>query len=103
MTFYRPDLAKPLRVRMHSPLGYYPRRSIAIPGSRLLVSDDLIASAIQIEAPENHDFGDEHLSELEFLAVEETRFFVAITLAVHPDDGMAYAYPLVGHVDVSCG
>jgi hypothetical protein len=88
---------------MYSPLGYYPQHSIALPGLRLLVSENLIVSAVQREPPEAHGIGVEHLSDLEFLALEETRFLAAITLAVHPDDGMAYAYPLVGHVEVPCG
>ncbi len=103
MTFSTYDPAKPVRVRINSPLSYYPKRSIAIPGSRLIVCEDLIVSAVQVAPAEAHGFADEHFSELEFLALEEMRFFAAITLAVHPDDGMAYAYPLVGHVDVPCG
>ena len=103
MPFNKHDPAKPVRVRIYSPLGYYPKHSIAIPGSRFLVREDLIVSAVQREPPEAHGIGVEHLSELEFLALEETRFLAAIALAVHPDDGMAYAYPLVGHVDVPCG
>ena len=92
-----------MRVRMFSPLGFYPGHSIAIPGARFLVREDLIVSAIQLEPPETHGFGDEHFSELEFLSLEEIRFLAAIVLAVHPDDGMAYSYPLVGHVDVAIG
>ncbi len=90
-----------MHVRIFSPLGHYPRHSIAIPGARLLVSDELIVSSVHVEPPEVH--GLEHSFDLEFLALEETRFFAAIALAVHPDDGMAYTYPLYGHVDVDCG
>ena len=77
-----------MRVRIISPLGHYSRHSIAIPGARLLVSDELIVSSVHVEPPEVH--GLEHCFDLEFLALEETRFFAAIALAVHPDDGMAY-------------
>ena len=90
-----------MRVRIFSPLGHYPRHSIAIPGARLLVSDELILSSVHVEPPEVH--GLEHSFDLEFLALEETRFFAAIALAVHPDNGMGYTYPLYGHVDVDCG
>ncbi|WP_155636995.1 hypothetical protein [Burkholderia multivorans] len=104
MAFSKHDPARPVRVRVYSPLGHYPKHSIAIPGARLLISDDLIASAVQVEPPEAHGFDpDQHFSDLEFLALEETRFLAAIALAVHPDNGMAYTYPLGGHVDVQFG
>ncbi|MCO1381794.1 hypothetical protein [Burkholderia multivorans] len=103
MAFSKHDPARPVRVRVFSPLGFYPKHSIAIPGARLLVRDDLIVSAVQVEPPEAHGFGDEHFSDLEFLALEETRFLAGITLGVHPDNGMAYTYPLSGHVDVAFG
>src|SRR5262249_37611380 len=79
----------------------YPRHSIVAPDARLLVNDELVVSAVYVDPPEVH--GLEHTFELEFLTLEETRFFAAIALAVHPDDGMAYTYPLYGHVDVDCG
>jgi hypothetical protein len=87
-----------LRVRVFSPLGHYPRHPIAIPGARLLVSDELIVSAVHVDQPEAH--GLEYSFELEFLALEETRFLAGIALAVHPDNGRAWTYPLHGHVDV---
>jgi hypothetical protein len=87
-----------VRVRIFSPLGHYPRHPIAIPGARLLVSDELIVSFVHVEPPEAH--GLEHSFDLEFLALEETRFLAGIALAVHPENGMAYTYPLHGHVDV---
>jgi hypothetical protein len=102
-TLRKPDTAKPVRVRVFSPLGLYPKHRIAIPGARLLVRDDLIASAVQVEPPEAHGLGDEHYFELEILALEETRFLAGIALAVHPDDGMAFTYPLSEHVDVDFG
>src|ERR1700720_551930 len=95
--------AKPVRVRVFSPLGHYPKHPIAIPGARLLVREDLIVSAVHVEAPEAHGIGDEHFSELEFLALEEARFLAGIVLAVHPDDDKAYTYPLHDHVDVDFG
>jgi hypothetical protein len=88
---------------MFSPLGFYPQHSITVPGARLLVREDFIVSAVQVEPAKEHAFSVEHTSEFEFLAVEETRFLAAIVLAVHPDDGMAYTYPLSGHVDVALG
>jgi hypothetical protein len=87
-----------VRVRIFSPLGDYPRHSIAIPGARLLVSDELIVSSVHVDRPEVH--GLEHSFELEFLALEETRFLAGIALAVHPDNGMARPYPLPRHVNV---
>jgi hypothetical protein len=60
-------------------------------------------SAVDIERPEAHGLNDEHFSELEFLALEEIRFLAGIILAVHPDDGMAWTYPLADHVDVDIG
>jgi hypothetical protein len=50
-----------------------------------------------------HGLGDEHYSDFEFLALEEIRFLAGIVLAVHPDNGMAYTYPLPEHVDVGFG
>jgi len=93
--------AKPVLVRVFSPLGLYPRHPIEIPGARLLVSDELIVSAIHVEPPEAH--GLVHSFKLNFLRLEETRFLAAIALAVHPDDGMAFTYPLYGYVDVDSG
>ncbi len=118
MAFSKQDMAKPqglprrlrggrrgpgLRVRVFSPLGFYPQHPIVIPGARLLVRDDLIVSAIKVEPPEAQGLGDEHFSELEFLALEEMRFLAGIVPAVHPDNGMAYTYPLRGHIDVAFG
>jgi hypothetical protein len=98
-----PDTAKPVWVRVFAPLGHYPQHPIAIPGARLLVRDELIVSAVHVEPPQAHGIGDEHFSELEFLALEETRFLAGIALAVHPDDGMVYSYPLHGHAAVDFG
>src|SRR4030081_2488170 len=103
MAFLNYDPAKTVRVRVFSPLGFYPQHSIMIPGARLIVHEDLIVSAVQIELPEAHGFGEEHFSDFEFLTLEETRFLAAIALAVHPDNGMAYTYPLLEHVDVAFG
>ena len=90
-----------MRVRVFSPLGIYPRHSIAVPDARLLVNDELVVSSVYVEPPEAH--GVEDFYELEYLTLEETRFFAAIALAVRPEEGMAYAYPLYGHVHVDCG
>lgn len=95
--------SKQVRVRICSPLGFYPPHSIKIPGARLLVEEDIIVSAVQVEPAATHRIGIEHFSDLEFLALEETRFLAAIALAVHPDDGMIYTYPLTEHVDVAFG
>jgi hypothetical protein len=103
MAFSKHDPAEPVRVRVFSPLGLYPQHSITIPGARLLVREDFIVSVVRVESPEAHGFGDEHFSDFEFLALEETRFLAAITLTVHPDEGMAYTYPLREHVNVAFG
>lgn len=103
MAFDRHDPARPVRVRVFSPLGFYPRHPIAVPGARLLTRDDFIASAVEVGPPEAHGFGDDRHSDLEFLALEETRFLAEIALAVHPRDGMAYTYPLCEHLDVALG
>jgi len=95
---YQPPSKGRYRVRVFSPLGSYPRHSIALPNARLLVNDELVVSSVHVEPPEVH--GLEYSFELEYLALEETRFFAAVALAVHPDNGMAYTYPLYGHVDV---
>lgn len=103
MAFDRYDPARPVRVRLYSPHGFYPRHAVAIPGACLVVRDDLIVSAVQTEPLAAHWVGETPYSELEFLALEETRFLAAIALSVHPDDGMAVTYPLCGHVDVALG
>jgi hypothetical protein len=103
MAFSEHDPAKPLRVRVFSPLGFYPPHPVRTPGAQLLVRDDLIVSAVQVMPPKAHGFGDQHFSDLEFLALEEIRFLAGIALAVHPDNGMAWTYPLRGHVDVALG
>jgi hypothetical protein len=96
--YNRYPLSPRVRVRVFSPLGYYPQHSIALPNARLLVNDELIVSSVYVEPPEVH--GLEHSFELEYLALEETRFLAGIALAVHPDNGRAYTYPLHEHVDV---
>jgi hypothetical protein len=98
---YEPESKGRYRVRVFSPLGYYPQHSIALPNARLLVNDELIVSSVYVEPPEVH--GLEHSFELEYLALEETRFLAGIALAVHPDNGRAYTYPLHEHVDVDFG
>jgi hypothetical protein len=87
-----------LRVRIFSQRAYYPRHPIAVPGARLLVSDELIVSAVLVERPEVH--GLEYSFDLAYLTLEETRFLAGIALAVHPDNGRAWTYPLLEHVDV---
>src|SRR5580704_9737143 len=99
--YNRYPLSPRVRVRVFSPLGYYPQHSIALPNARLLVNDELIVSSVYVEPPEVH--GLEHSFELEYLALEETRFLAGIALAVHPDNGRAYTYPLHEHVDVDFG
>jgi hypothetical protein len=63
---YEPESKGRYRVRVFSPLGYYPRHSIALPNARLLVNDELIVSSVYVEPPEVH--GLEHSFELEYLA-----------------------------------
>jgi hypothetical protein len=99
--YHHSPLSPRARVRLFSPLGLYPRHSIAVPDARLLVNDELVVSSVYVEPPAVH--GVEYSFELEYLALEETQFFAAIALAVHPDDGMVFTYPLYGHVDVDCG
>jgi hypothetical protein len=98
---YEPPSKGRYRVRVFSPLGFYPRHSIALADARLLVNDELVVSSVYVEPPEAH--GLEHSFDLEFLALEETRFLAGIALAVHPDNGMACPYPLHGHVDIDFG
>src|SRR5689334_8983794 len=97
---YEPPSKGRYRVRVFSPLGLYPRHSIALPNARLLINDELIVSSVYVEPPEVHGLEFFDLLDLEFLALEETRFFAAIATAVSPDDGMAHTYPLYGHIDV---
>jgi hypothetical protein len=51
-TLREEDRYPSLRVRVFSPLGYYPQHPIAIPGARLLVSDELIMSVVHVDRPE---------------------------------------------------
>jgi hypothetical protein len=98
---YEPPSKGRYRVRVFSPLGFDPRHSIALPDARLLVNDELVVSSVYVDRPEAH--GLEHSFDLEFLALEETRFLAGIALAVHPDIGIACPYPLHGHVDIDFG
>ncbi|MBV9827668.1 MAG: hypothetical protein JO001_18700 [Alphaproteobacteria bacterium] len=66
----------------------------------MFVYDDLIMSAVKIGPPTSHCLTADHYTELEFLTFEEIRFLAAIVLSVHPDDGMAYCYPLFEYKDV---
>jgi hypothetical protein len=46
---YEPENRGRYRVRVFSPLGFYPRHSIALPNARLLVNDELVASSVYVE------------------------------------------------------
>jgi hypothetical protein len=89
-----------LRLRLLSPLGRYPDRSISVGGARLLIRDDLAVSIVPTESQELHGVTEEGFSELEFLALEEIRFLTSITLSIRPDHGMIYPYPNPLHVDL---
>jgi len=88
------DPARPIRVRLLSPLGLLPRHPVEARGARLIARDDLVVSAVEMKPSETHGIGLEHYSDLEFMALEEIRFLASISLAVPPADGMAYVYPL---------
>jgi len=66
----------------------------------LILRDDIAFSAVVVQPPEVHGLEAEHESELEFLALEEIRFIGCIGLALHPERGMVYPYPLQIHVDL---
>ena len=42
---------------------------------------------------ENHGLTAEHYTEVEYLSLEEIRFFASVTLSLRPDKGMVYTYP----------
>jgi len=97
------DPARPIRVRLLSPLGLLPRHPVEARGARLIARDDLVVSAVEMKPSETHGIGLEHYSDLEFMALEEIRFLASISLAVPPADGMAYVYPLNTAFDVERG
>ena len=68
MTFHAFNPNKPVRVRLLSPLGFYPGHSVVVPGARLLVREDLVTSIVELLPPKEHGLADEHFSDLEFLA-----------------------------------
>lgn len=82
-----------LRIRVHAPLGHYPRQSVESDWGRLIVSDDIIFSAVEVCPQDTHGIDAHHFSALEFLSLEEMRFFAAISLSVRPDMGMLWLYP----------
>jgi hypothetical protein len=93
-----------LRVRPLSPLGWCPESTISIQGARLVPGDDLayVLTEIRTEDGRGHNlFGG--YTELEFLALEETRFLAAIMLSLHPDKGQIDLYPLPRHIDFPLG
>lgn len=89
-----------LRLRLLSPLGRYPDRSVSVGGARLLIRDDLAVSIVPTKRQELHGVTEEGFSELEFLALEEIRFLTSITLSLRPDHGMIFPYPVPIHVDL---
>jgi hypothetical protein len=97
------DPARPVRVRLLSPLGYQPQHSVVVSGARLVTRDDLAVSAVDGEPSLAHGVDLDHYSELEFLHLEEIRFFAAIALAVHPDEGSVHVYPLHDDLQVERG
>lgn len=82
-----------LRIRIHAPLGHYPPQSVEFDGARLIVSDDIIFSVMEVRPQDIHGIDAYHFSELEFLSLEELRFFSAISLSIRPDMGMIWLYP----------
>lgn len=89
-----------LRVRTMSPLGRYPNKTISVGKNRLLVRDDIVITTVPIVEPKYHGFMPEDYSEVEFLSLEEIRLLASFALALRPDAGMAYAYPLPFHFDI---
>ncbi len=82
------------RLRLHSPIGRYPKQSLRLGGSRLLIREEIVISAVPIDPPEFHGLGIENLSEIENLTMEEIKFFAAITISFRPSDGAVCLYPL---------
>jgi hypothetical protein len=87
-------------LRIMSPLGRYPDRRLSVGGGRLLHKDDLVVSAIQVQPEWAHGVEEDFYSEIEVLALEEVRFLASISLALHPDHGMVYTYPLASELEV---
>jgi hypothetical protein len=90
-----------IRIRLLAPLGVYPRTGFTTNGACLELGDDLAFTAVEIASPGSHGLTCEHYSELEFLSPEETRFFGAAALSLHPDHGVFMFYPLPFHTDLS--
>jgi hypothetical protein len=90
------------RIRPHSPLGLFPATPVFVDGAQLLYGDGIILSVVRIDEPEAHGIdGVLVYSELEFLALEEIRFLGCLGLALRPDSGMIYTYPMDLKADVS--
>ncbi|MBF0305976.1 MAG: hypothetical protein HQL41_10065 [Alphaproteobacteria bacterium] len=83
-----------MRIRLMSPLGRYPNADVKIGQSHMIIRKDIAFTAVVVMPSATHGFGVEHYSEIEILAAEEIRFLGALTLSLHAEKGMVYAYPL---------
>lgn len=89
-----------VRLRLLSPLGRYPAADVKVGNCLLTVRDGIGFSAVVARPGRTHGLGVTHHSEIEIFALEEVRFLAAIALALPPDRGMVYAYPLPLHDDL---
>ena len=87
------------RVRLLSPLGYYPSSSISVGNSHLLIANDIAVSVVLAQPEEVHGVTAEQYSEVGFLCLDEIKFFSALILAHSPNHGMVYPYPLPAYRD----
>ena len=88
------------RLRLYSPLGHYPTSDVVHERCSLVIHEDLIYSIVFVQDNARHGVTLDHYAEFDFLALEEIRFLAAISLALRPDDGAFYTYPLPIYKDV---
>lgn len=88
------------RIRVMSPAGRYPVHSVSVGGARLVSREDLILTAVEVRPKEEHGLDFEQFSEMEVLALEETRFLAAVVLSVPGHHGVVFPYFLPSHTDV---
>lgn len=88
------------RVRLLSTRGHYPADGISTGRAHLIVRPDLVATAVRLGNPRRQGITINHVSEIEYLSLEEIRFLGAITLCQSPDYGMLSPYAMAKHIDI---
>jgi len=90
------------RLRVLSPLGFYPARDIVTNSGRFIIEDDIAFLMTSADLGRGVS-GPESVSEIEFLTLEEIRLLGCITISWKEEHGSLSFYPIPHHIDLVLG